>query len=79
MYNSKKNPLQTATSAIKLKMSFLLPKLSSKMEVDTVIKSTEDLVLVLRFGRDNDSACLQLDDIVSVELSSIISLCLTSF
>lgn len=73
MYNSKTNPLQTATSAIKLKMSFLLPKLSSKMEVDTVIKSTEDLVLVLRFGRDNDSACLQLDDIVSGELSSIIS------
>lgn len=79
MYNSKTNPLQTAASAIKLKMSFLLPKLSSKMEVDTVIKSTEDLVLVLRFGRDNDSACLQLDDIVSVELSSIISLCLTCF
>lgn len=73
MYNSKTNPLQTATSAIKLKMSFLLPKLSSKMEVDTVIKSTEDLVLVLRFGRDNDSACLQLDDIVSGELGSIIS------
>lgn len=43
------------------------------MEVDTVIKSTEDLVLVLRFGRDNDSACLQLDDIVSGELGSIIS------
>lgn len=79
MYNSKTNPLQTATSAIKLKMSFLLPKLSSKMEVDTVIKSTEDLVLVLRFGRDNDSACLQLDDIVSGELNSIISLCLTCF
>ncbi|KAK7503583.1 hypothetical protein BaRGS_00005122 [Batillaria attramentaria] len=46
-------------------MSFVLPKLCSKREVDTVIKSTEDLVLVLRFGRENDTACLQLDDILA--------------
>ena len=49
----------------KKKMSFLLPKLVSKYEVDNVIRNTEDLVLVLRFGRDVDSTCLQLDDIVS--------------
>ena len=30
-----------------------------------MIKETEDLVLVLRFGRENDTACLQLDNIVS--------------
>ena len=46
-------------------MSFLLPKLSNKKEVDQAIKTTEDLVLVLRFGRDADLQCLQLDDIVS--------------
>uniref|UniRef100_A0A2I3GYH7 Thioredoxin like 4B n=1 Tax=Nomascus leucogenys TaxID=61853 RepID=A0A2I3GYH7_NOMLE len=44
-------------------MSFLLPKLTSKKEVDQVIKSTAEKVLVLRFGRDEDPVCLQLDDI----------------
>lgn len=48
------------------KMSFLLPKLSSKKEVDQAIKSTAEKVLVLRFGRDDDPGCLQLDDTVSV-------------
>lgn len=46
-------------------MSFLLPKLTSKKEVDQAIKSTAEKVLVLRFGRDEDPVCLQLDDIVS--------------
>ncbi|XP_060144298.1 thioredoxin-like protein 4B isoform X2 [Globicephala melas] len=46
-------------------MSFLLPKLSSKKEVDQAIKSTAEKVLVLRFGRDEDPVCLQLDDILS--------------
>ena len=46
-------------------MSFLLPKLSSKKAVDQAIKSTAEKVLVLRFGRDEDPVCLQLDDIVS--------------
>uniref|UniRef100_A0AC11DDZ4 Thioredoxin like 4B n=2 Tax=Caprinae TaxID=9963 RepID=A0AC11DDZ4_SHEEP len=44
-------------------MSFLLPKLSSKKAVDQAIKSTAEKVLVLRFGRDEDPVCLQLDDI----------------
>ncbi|GFN77423.1 thioredoxin-like protein 4b [Plakobranchus ocellatus] len=46
-------------------MSFLLPTLSSKKEVDNVIRNTEDLVLVLRFGRSSDSSCLLLDDILA--------------
>lgn len=46
-------------------MSFLLPKLTSKKEVDEAIKSVAEKVLVLRFGRDEDLVCLQLDDIVS--------------
>jgi len=46
-------------------MSYLLKTLSSKQEVDDVIRSTEDLVLVLRFGRDSDLTCMQLDEIVS--------------
>ncbi|XP_005620810.1 thioredoxin-like protein 4B isoform X1 [Canis lupus baileyi] len=46
-------------------MSFLLPKLNSKKEVDQAIKSTAEKVLVLRFGRDEDPVCLQLDDILS--------------
>ncbi|CAG5115906.1 unnamed protein product [Candidula unifasciata] len=46
-------------------MSYLLQTLSSKQEVDNVIRETEDIVLVLRFGRDTDSSCLQLDDILA--------------
>ncbi|XP_022099018.1 thioredoxin-like protein 4B [Acanthaster planci] len=46
-------------------MSFLLPKLTTKKDVDHVIKTTEDVVLVLRFGRDADLVCMQLDDILS--------------
>lgn len=46
-------------------MSFLLSKLQTKKDVDRAIKTTEDKVLVLRFGKDSDLACLQLDDIVS--------------
>lgn len=45
-------------------MSFLLPKLTCKKEVDQAIKSVAEKVLVLRFGRDDDAVCLQLDDIV---------------
>lgn len=46
-------------------MSYVLPRLETKKEVDDAIKSTEDKVLVLRFGREADSACLQMDAIVS--------------
>lgn len=46
------------------KMCEVLQKLKTKAEIDAVIKSTEDLVLVLRFGRDTDIACLQLDHIM---------------
>lgn len=48
-----------------LDMSYLLKKLSSKQEVDDAVRSTEDLVLVLRFGKDSDLTCMQLDEIVS--------------
>lgn len=53
-------------------MSFLLPKLTSKKEVDQAIKSTAEKVLVLRFGRDEDPVCLQLDDIVSEFLKEMV-------
>ena len=46
-------------------MSYLLKKLHTKKEIDIAIKSTEDKVLVLRFGQDDDTACLQLDDVLS--------------
>nr|XP_010930160.1 thioredoxin-like protein 4B isoform X2 [Elaeis guineensis] len=45
--------------------SYLLPTLSRKREVDGIIRDTVDKVLVLRFGRCSDAACLQLDDILS--------------
>ena len=54
-------------------MSHLLPNLSSKEEIDRVIRTTSDLVLVLRFGRENDGVCMQLDDIVSWQLALLFS------
>ena len=47
-------------------MSYVLNKLESKKEVDNAIRSTEDKVLVLRFGKESDQECMRLDDIVSV-------------
>eukprot|EP00112_Aurelia_sp_Birch-Aquarium-sp1_P003509 Seg1393.5 transcript_id=Seg1393.5/GoldUCD/mRNA.D3Y31 product="Thioredoxin-like protein 4B" protein_id=Seg1393.5/GoldUCD/D3Y31 len=46
-------------------MSFLLQKLESKKDIDVAIRTTEDKVLVLRFGRETDAVCLQLDDVLS--------------
>ena len=48
-----------------LTMSLFLPKLTCKKDIDEVIKGVAEKVLVLRFGRDEDSVCLQLDEIVS--------------
>ena len=45
-------------------MSYLLNKLQTKKDVDVAIKTTVDKVLVLRFGRETDAVCLQLDDMV---------------
>uniref|UniRef100_A0A8D0DI31 Thioredoxin-like protein n=1 Tax=Salvator merianae TaxID=96440 RepID=A0A8D0DI31_SALMN len=46
-------------------MSFLLPKLITKKEVDEAIKNVAEKVLVLRFGSDEDLVCMQLDDILA--------------
>eukprot|EP00297_Palpitomonas_bilix_P018602 CAMPEP_0113890816 /NCGR_PEP_ID=MMETSP0780_2-20120614/14378_1 /TAXON_ID=652834 /ORGANISM="Palpitomonas bilix" /LENGTH=149 /DNA_ID=CAMNT_0000880299 /DNA_START=197 /DNA_END=646 /DNA_ORIENTATION=+ /assembly_acc=CAM_ASM_000599 len=46
-------------------MSYALRSLSSKAEVDEVIKGTKEKVLVLRFGRAQDVVCMQQDDILS--------------
>ena len=53
------------TSSVRFTMSYVLSRLSSKKELDRAIKETEDKVLVLRFGKDNDLVCMQLDEIVS--------------
>ncbi|PNT63718.1 hypothetical protein BRADI_4g20250v3 [Brachypodium distachyon] len=45
--------------------SVVLPTLRRKREVDAAIRDTLDMVLVLRFGRAADAACLQLDDILA--------------
>ncbi|KAG7222357.1 hypothetical protein INR49_016312, partial [Caranx melampygus] len=46
-------------------MSLFLPKLTCKKDIDEVIKGVAEKVVVLRFGRDEDSVCLQLDEILS--------------
>lgn len=50
-------------------MSLFLPKLICKKDIDEVIKGVAEKVVVLRFGRDEDSVCLQLDEIVSRTLN----------
>ena len=46
-------------------MSYVLPRLKAKLDVDKAIKGCEDKVLILRFGKETDAVCMQLDDIVS--------------
>lgn len=46
-------------------MSYVLPRLETKKDIDRAVKSSEDKVLVLRFGKETDAVCMQLDDIVS--------------
>lgn len=50
-------------------MAAVLQRLVTKKEVDSAIKSTVDKVLVLRFGKETDGVCMQLDNIVSVILT----------
>jgi hypothetical protein len=45
-------------------MSYLLQSLSTKNDIDHIIRSTEDLIVALRFGQSTDLPCLQLDHIV---------------
>ena len=45
-------------------MSYSLPQLVTKEEIDYVIRNVSDLLVVLRFGRDGDVGCLQIDDVV---------------
>lgn len=60
-------------------MSLFLPKLSSKKDIDEVIKGVAEKVVVLRFGRDEDSVCLQLDEIVSSTYTDMTLVGLSSF
>ncbi|KAF3796164.1 Thioredoxin-like protein 4B [Nymphaea thermarum] len=46
-------------------MSYILTTLRTKHEVDNIIRDTIDKVLVLRFGRQSDIGCLQLDEIIA--------------
>ena len=59
-----KSGLRVKEFPTKNEMSYVLNKLNTKKDLDNAIKSCEDKVLVLRFGRDADTVCQQLDDIV---------------
>ena len=55
-------------------MSFVLPHLNNKQEIDTAIRETGKKVLVLRFGRDLDPVCQKLDDIVRLSARSSLTM-----
>ncbi|CAA6670300.1 unnamed protein product [Spirodela intermedia] len=44
--------------------NILLPTLTRKREVDTIIRDTLDKVLILRFGRASERECVHLDEIL---------------
>ena len=46
-----------------------LTMIRTKSQLDHVIRSVRDVVLVLRFGKENDVTCLHLDNIVSINLN----------
>ena len=52
-------------------MSFVLKTLTTKEEVDEIIRNTEDKVVVLRFGRDTDAVCSQHDDILAKQNATL--------
>jgi hypothetical protein len=52
-------------------MSYVLPALKSKAEIDHAIRSTVDKLLILRFGYDSDMVCMRQDDIVSIFVSFV--------
>jgi DIM1 family U5 snRNP protein len=46
-------------------MSFLLPHLRTGWDVDKAIVNEEKRVVVVRFGRDADATCMQMDETLS--------------
>lgn len=46
-------------------MSYLLPHLRSGWAVDQAILGEEDRVVVIRFGEDDNAACMQMDETLS--------------
>ena len=45
-------------------MAFLIPHLDNGWEVDQAILSEEDRVVCIRFGRDSESTCMKMDEIL---------------
>ena len=45
-------------------MSYQIRQLSTKKQIDSAIRDTEDKVLLLRFGKDSDPTTMQLDNTV---------------
>ncbi|TKC52567.1 hypothetical protein EI555_018267 [Monodon monoceros] len=45
-------------------MSYILPHLHNGWQVDQVILSEEDRVVVIRFGHDWDPACMKMDEVL---------------
>jgi U5 snRNP protein, DIM1 family len=43
-------------------MSYLLPHLDSGWAVDQAILNEEARVVVMRFGRDSNAVCMQMDE-----------------
>ncbi|KRX00918.1 Thioredoxin-like fold [Pseudocohnilembus persalinus] len=45
-------------------MSYLLPHLKNGWEVDQAIINEEERLVIIRFGQDWDTACMQMDEVL---------------
>ena len=52
-------------------MSYLLPHLHTGWDVDRAIVNEEKRVVVIRFGRDDDETCMQMDEILASTADAI--------
>eukprot|EP00897_Mesotaenium_endlicherianum_P000277 jgi/Mesen1/1024/ME000121S00098 len=52
-------------------MSYLLPSLTMKAQIDDAIRDNIDQVVVLRFGRATDAVCMQLDEILAKSVRDV--------
>lgn len=63
--NERRFKQQKSSRKQRTKMSYLLPHLNSGWAVDQAILQEEERIVVIRFGRDHDTTCMEMDETLS--------------
>ena len=61
-YSIRNNKNTTKTNKYQYIMAYTLTHLKNAWQVDQAIMAEEDRIVIVRFGRDYDKMCLQMDD-----------------